>query len=85
MEQNENLTHVSDTKLYEINDMVKVGCHDCAGCSLCCQNMGDSIILDPYDVFRLTNNLNLSFEQLLSGYVELHVEDGLILPNLSSE
>lgn len=84
MEQNakENLTRVSDGKLYELHDMVKVGCHDCAGCSLCCQDMGTSITLDPYDAFQLTRGLHQTFEQLLTGPVELHVEDGLILPNL---
>lgn len=82
MNANDNLTRVSDGKLYDLNDMVKVGCHDCKGCSLCCQDMGNSIILDPYDVYRLTENLNQSFEQLLASYVEFHVEDGLILPNL---
>ena len=82
---NDNLLQISDGKLYELNDMVKVGCHDCAGCSLCCHDMGQSILLDPYDVFQLTNNLGQTFEQLLTGPVELHVEDGLILPNLKMQ
>ncbi|MGN1147484.1 MAG: YkgJ family cysteine cluster protein [Lachnospiraceae bacterium] len=69
-------------KLYEINDMVKVGCHDCAGCSSCCQGMGDTIILDPLDIYRLTCGLHKSFEELLEDCVELHVEEGVILPNL---
>lgn len=77
-----NLQDISDGKLYGLNDMVKVGCHDCAGCSSCCQDMGQSILLDPYDVYRLTGNLGVTFEQLLAKYVELHVEEGLILPNL---
>lgn len=79
---NNNLNEISDGKLYGLNDMVKVGCHDCAGCSSCCHDMGESILLDPYDIFRLTKNLNQTLEQLLAGPVELHVEDGLILPNL---
>jgi hypothetical protein len=77
-----NLENISDGKLYEWNDMVKVGCHDCAGCSECCRDMGQSILVDPYDVFQLTRNLGQSFEELLDGPLELHVEDGLILPNL---
>ncbi len=82
LDAKENLARVSDGRLYELNDMVKVGCHDCAGCSLCCQDMGNSILLDPYDAFRLTKGLNQTFEQLLAGSVELHVEDGLVMPNL---
>ena len=69
-------------KLYGNNDMVKVGCHDCMGCSDCCKDMGDSIWLDPYDVYQLTNGLGKAFEALLVKEVELHVEDGLILPNI---
>lgn len=79
---NRNLLDISDGKLYGNNDMVKISCHDCKGCSSCCQKMGDSIWLDPYDIFQLTRNLGKSFEELLSKEVELHVEDGLILPNI---
>lgn len=78
----EDLLEISDGKLYSSNDMVKVGCHDCAGCFSCCQDMGQSIWLDPYDVFSLTRGLEKSFEELLQREVEFHVEDGLILPNL---
>lgn len=81
----EHLKQISDGKLYHANDMVKVGCHDCEGCSLCCHDMGESILLDPFDIDTLTKNLNQTFEQLLDGPVELHVEDGLILPNLKMQ
>lgn len=79
---NKDLLEISDGKLYSSNDMAKVSCHDCAGCSSCCQDMGESIWLDPYDVYQLTQNLGKTMEQLLAKEVELHVEDGLILPNL---
>lgn len=69
-------------KLYELNDMVKVGCHDCQGCSACCRGMGDTILLDPYDICRLSKGLHKSFEELFDSCVELHVEEGLLLPNL---
>ena len=36
MERDINLDEISDGKLYDANDMVKVGCSDCAGCSACC-------------------------------------------------
>ena len=45
--------------------------------------MGESILLDPMDVWRLERNLGQSFEQLLAGAIDLHVEDCLILPNLN--
>ena len=77
-----NLEDISDGRLYTANDMVKADCGNCAGCSACCQSMADTIILDPLDVFRLTSNLNCSFEALLAGRIELGVVDGLILPHM---
>lgn len=73
-----------EQKLYELQDMVKVGCGGCMGCSSCCEGMGDTIIVDPYDAYRLTEGLNLSFEAMLqNGLLSLHVEDGVILPHLT--
>ena len=79
---NENILDISDGKIYSANDMAKISCHDCAGCSSCCRDMGESIWLDPYDVFQLTRNLGKTMQELLAKEVELHVEDGLILPNI---
>ncbi|MDD6071704.1 MAG: YkgJ family cysteine cluster protein [Clostridiales bacterium] len=82
MERNMDMSEVSDGKLYGVNDMVKVGCDDCKGCSACCRGMGNSIVLDPYDVYRLTTGLNCRFEDLLMDKLDLNVVDGIILPNL---
>ena len=73
---------VSPSIYYGLNDMVKISCHDCKGCFDCCQGMGNSIILNPYDIYLLTGNLHESFEELLEGKVELGVEDGMIIPHL---
>lgn len=82
MRREVSLEEISDGKLYDSNDLVKADCHDCEGCFDCCCGMGESIILDPYDVYRLTAALHESFEQLIKEHLELHVVDGLILPNL---
>ena len=82
MKRNVSLEEISDGKLYTSNDMVKADCGDCAGCSACCHGMGESIVLDPLDIYRLTTNLEMSFEALLTQYIELNVVDGVILPNL---
>ena len=74
-----------DIKLYKLNDMVKAGCNDCKGCSSCCQGMGESIVLDPYDIWQLENKLNTTFSGLMQEKIELHVEEGLILPNLKMQ
>ena len=77
-----NLDEISDGKIYGLNDMVRAACNDCAGCSSCCEDMGDSIILDPLDIYELTSNLACSFGDLLKKWIGLTVADGMILPNL---
>ncbi len=82
MIRNCSLDEISDGNLYDINDMVKADCGDCQGCSDCCHDMGSSIILDPYDIYRMTTGMNKTFEQLMSEGVELNVYNGVILPSL---
>lgn len=82
MEQREQNPGATDGKFYSLNDMVKAGCGDCEGCSACCRGMGSSIIVNPLDSFLITENLGKTFEELLAGYYELGVENGLILPHL---
>lgn len=77
-----DLAEISDGKLYESSDMAKTDCSGCIGCCDCCKGMGNSIILDPFDIWRLTTHLSKSFEELLSDFLELNVVDGIILPNL---
>ena len=83
MKRNVDLAEISDGKLYTENDMAKLGCNDCEGCSACCRGMGESIVLDPLDVYRLTTGLGKSVEELLQVAVELNVVDGVILPNIA--
>lgn len=82
MKRNVSLGEISDGRLYTENDMVKAGCNECQGCFSCCQGMGDSIILDPLDVCRLTQGLSCDFQALLDAHLELGVVDGIILPHL---
>lgn len=82
MERKINMSEVSDGKLYTSRDMARVGCEDCKDCSACCRGMGSSIVLDPYDIYRMSYGLGCTFEELLNGTIELNVADGVILPNL---
>ena len=77
------INQISDGQLYKSNEMAKLGCNDCEGCSDCCKGMGNSIVLDPYDVYRLTRHLNCTFESLIGEAFELTVVDGLIMPALA--
>ena len=84
MERNVTMAEISDGKLYSRDDMVKAGCDECRGCSACCHGMGNSIVLDPYDVYRLTALRGDTLEHLLEEKkVEWNVVDGQILPNLA--
>jgi Predicted Fe-S-cluster oxidoreductase len=82
MKRNCSIEEISDGKLYGEEDLVEASCNGCKGNSTCCHGMGISIILDPYDIYRLTTNLNKTFEELLADKVELNMIDGAILPNL---
>ena len=51
MERNWDLSEMTDGKSYTENDLARIGCNECEGCSKCCHNMGESIVLDPYDMW----------------------------------
>lgn len=85
MKRNVSLEEISDGRLYSRNDMVRADCGGCKGCSDCCHGMGESVILDPYDAWRLSGGLDVPFAALLEQKLELHVVDGIILPNLKMD
>ncbi len=77
------MNEISDGRLYTSNDMVKIDCHGCKGCSDCCHGMGDSIILDPADIYRIFLGTGKDFAALLKeDKIGLKVVDGLVLPYL---
>ena len=49
-----DFNEISDGKFYQSQDMVRADCGGCKGCSDCCHGMGKSVILDPYDAWRLS-------------------------------
>lgn len=78
------LEEIWDGRFYGRDDMVRVDCGGCQGCSECCKDMGDTIVLDPYDMHMLARGLNKQPGELLSeGVISLHVSQGAILPHLS--
>ena len=77
------MEQITPERGYGRNDMVRTDCKDCDGCSSCCENMGDSIVLDPYDLYLLYHTYGKDFSELLAEeYIELSVKQGLILPNI---
>ncbi len=83
MEREIDLKEITDGKFYTANDMVKIGCNDCKGCSECCRVVEDTIILDPYDIYQLQCGTGMDFAKLMEGSIALQVVDGIIQPNLN--
>lgn len=72
----------TDGKKYSVNDMVRIGCNECEGCSECCRVVADTILLDPYDIYRLMQGTGLSMNELLAKHIELGMAGGVILPHM---
>lgn len=85
MKREGDLSSLTDGKLYRNSDMAKLGCNDCAGCFACCKGMGNSVVLDPYDVWRLSKGLSIPFVSMIGKQVMLSVIDSLILPSLNMD
>lgn len=85
MKRDLSLAEISDGKLYGLNDMVRADCGDCKDCHACCQGMGDSVVLDPFDVYRIGKKLNCTAESLLRDKLKLQVVDGIVLPGLNMD
>ena len=82
MLREEGIEEIYDGHFYSPDDMVPVGCSGCQGCSDCCRNTGDSIILDPYDMYLLQTGTGKTFEEMIEHQIEIRLVEGLILPNL---
>lgn len=77
-----DFNEISDGKLYKSCDMAKLGCNDCRGCSSCCRGVGNTIVLDPYDVYRMDGGIDIAINELFDKHLIMSVIDGLILPSL---
>ena len=81
--QNRYINPDSDGKFYELHEMARTNCQDCKGCSACCRDMGDSIRLDPFDIWQMTRGLHETFGQLMeSGKIAMTAENGFLIPYL---
>lgn len=76
----------TDGKYYELEEMVRANCRDCVGCHDCCVGMGDTIILDPYDVWMLKRTKGMSLQEFIdAGILSLTVTGGLVLPHIQMD
>ena len=76
------LDEISDGKLYDIEDMVKADTNGCNGCSDCCKDVGDLVVLTPFDVYEMTNFLGVKFDELLGEKIQLRENNKISLPYL---
>ena len=77
-----SMEEISDGKKYNRHDLARLGCNDCKGCSSCCEEMGDTIILDPLDVYRITSYLACDFQSIIGTYLDIRIVDGVCLPGI---
>lgn len=76
------LDEISDGKLYDINDIVKADTCGCDGCSDCCHDVGDLVVLTPFDIYEIVNYLNTTFDELIGNKIELRENNKILLPYL---
>ena len=58
MKRSVSIEEISDGKLYKNTDMARLDAGGCKGCSYCCREMTDTIILDPWDIYYLCKGLS---------------------------
>lgn len=82
MFENVDLNSITDGNLYNRSDIVNISCNNCDGCSDCCKTVGETITLDPYDIYNLSKALKKSFVDMMEKEIEIRDIDGVILPNI---
>lgn len=85
MNSKRKLEDISDGHIYDIEDMVKADTRGCNGCSVCCHDIGDLVVLTPFDVYELVNHLGMSFDTLLIDKLALREEKQILLPYLKMQ
>lgn len=79
------LDEISDGKLYDINDIVKADTCGCDGCSDCCHDVGDLVVLTPFDIYEIVNYLDTTFDDLIGNKIELRENNKIVLPYLKMD
>lgn len=80
----DNLEQMTDGQEYGPGDMVKADPVGCEGCHACCLEVDDYVTLNPYDIYQMQAETQLSIEQLLEGHLTFTTEKKLNLPHLKT-
>jgi len=76
MEHFKIMNEISDGNLYHAEDMVNAGAGGCRNCSWCCEDMCDTIFLDPYDIYVLCKGLEKEYTELIDeNYLEIGLHE----------
>ena len=65
--------------------MVKADTCGCDGCSDCCKDVGDLVVLTPFDIYEITNYLNMDFDKLIGDKIVLRENNKIVLPYLKMQ
>ena len=79
------LDEISDGKLYDIEDIVKADTCGCDGCNDCCCDVGDLVVLTPFDVYEMVSFLDIEFDELLKDKIVLRENNKILLPYLKMQ
>ena len=83
MRREVSLEEISDGRLYELNDMVKADCQDCAGCHDCCEGNGGFSWCWIHGCVPSVYESGKTPQELVStGLIQFDAMDGNILPHL---
>lgn len=82
MKSLKTLEGISDGKIYDIEDTVNADTGGCKGCHACCHDVGDLVVLTPFDIYEIVSHLNLSFDELLINKLEMRESNKISLPHL---
>ena len=83
MIRQETLAELTNGKLLKAKDLARADTLGCRGCSACCHEVEDTIVLDPYDFWQMQKAGEGDFSDLMSkGRIGLGMVDGLIQPHL---
>lgn len=79
------LEEISDGKLYDIEDTVKADTCGCDGCNDCCCDVGELVVLTPFDIYEMVNYLGVGFDELLGNHIKLRENNKILLPYLNMQ
>ena len=79
------LNEISDGNLYDIEDKVKADTCGCDNCSDCCNDVGDLVVLTPFDIYEMTTYLKEDFDKLIDEKITLRENNKIKLPYLKMQ